>query len=188
MRGLRRDPLLALTAAATLALCIGANTTMFSLVDSILIRPLPYPGSDRIYSINEHIGATENLSIAADYYSLREHNRVFEDVGVFDPLTLNWTGIDKPEQLDAAQVSPSFFRVMGTQPALGRYLAPEEEGPKAPAVAVLSYAFWRNRLGADPNIVGKNIVLDRLPTTIIGVMPQGFDYPKGTAIWQPWPQ
>lgn len=187
LRTLRRDPLLALTAAATLALCIGANTTVFSLVDSILIRPLPYPGSDRIYWIDEHIGPTENLSIAADYYSLREHNRVFKDVGVFDPLTLNWTGIDKPEQLDAAEVSASFFRVMGTQPALGRYLAPAEEGPKAPAVAVLSYAFWRNRLGADPNIVGKTIVLDRRPTTIVGVMPQGFDYPKGTAVWKPWP-
>ncbi len=70
---------------------------------------------------------------------------------------------------------------------MGRTLAPEEEGPKAPPVAVLNYAFWRNRLGADPHIVGKTIVLDRLPTTIVGVMPQGFDYPKGTAIWKPWP-
>jgi len=187
LRGLRHDPLLALTAAATLALCIGANTTMFSLVDSILIRPLPYPSSDRIYWVTEHIGPTENLSIAADYYSLREQNKVFEDVSAFDTLTLNWTGIDKPEQLDAAQVSASFFRVMGTQPLLGRTLAPNEEGPKAPAVAVLSYAFWRNRLDADPNIVGKTIALDRLPTAVIGVMPQGFDYPKGTAIWKPWP-
>jgi predicted permease len=187
LRALRRDPLVALTAAATLALCIGANTTVFSLVDSILIRPLPYPGSDRIYWVTEHIGPTESLSIAADYYSLREQNKVFEDVSAYDTMTLNWTGIDKPEQLDAAQVSASFFRVMGTQPALGRYLAPEEEGPSAPPVVVLSYAFWRNSLGADPNIVGKSITLDRLSTTIVGVMPQGFDYPKGTAIWKPWP-
>ncbi len=187
LRGLRRDPLLAVTAAATLALCIGANTLVFSLVDSILIRPLPYPGSDRISWVTEHIGPTENLSIAADYYSLREQNKVFEDVSAYDTLTLNWTGIDKPEQLDAAQVSASFFRVMGTQPALGRYLTTEEEGPAAPAVVVLSYAFWRNRLGGDPNIVGKSIVLDRLSNTIVGVMPQGFDYPKGTAIWKPWP-
>ena len=74
-------------------------------------------------------------------------------------------------------ISPSFFRVMGTQPMLGRYLAPEEEGPKAPPVAVLSYAFWRNRLGSDPHILGKTIALDRLPRTIVGVMPQGFDFP-----------
>ena len=104
LRGLRRDPFLALTAAATLALCIGANTTVFSLVDSILIRPLPYPGSDRIYWVTEHIGPTESLSIAADYYSLREQNKVFEDVSAYDTMTLNWTGIDKPEQLDTAQV------------------------------------------------------------------------------------
>lgn len=187
LRGLRRDPLLALAATVTLAVCIGANTTVFSLVDSILIRPLPYPGSDRIYWVTEHIGPTENLSIAADYYSLREQNRVFEDVSAYDTLTLNWTGIDKPEQLDAAQVSASFFRVMGTEPALGRYLAPEEEGSAAPSVVVLSYAFWRNRLGADPLIIGKTISLDGLANTVIGVMPQGFDYPKGTHIWKPWP-
>jgi ABC-type antimicrobial peptide transport system permease subunit len=93
--------------------------------------------------------------------------------------------VERPEQLDAATASPSFFRVMGTRPLLGRVLAPEEEGPKAPPVAVLSYAFWRNRLASDPNILGKTIALDRLPRTIIGVMPQGFDFPRGSQLWLP---
>lgn len=186
LRGLRRDPVLALTAAATLALCIGANTTVFSLVNTILVRPLPYPAADRIYWISEVAGRTRSEGGAGpDYYILRKENRVFEDVTAFQSTTLNWTGIEKPEQLDAAVVTPSFFRVMGTQPMLGRYLASGEQGSKAPPVIVLSYAFWRNRMGGDPKAVGKTISLDGLSNTIVGVMPQGFDYPDGTQIWKP---
>ncbi len=187
VRWLRRDPMLALTAGLTLAICIGANTTVFSIVNSILLRPLPYPGSERIYAVIEHTGPGPAEGIGADYYSLREQNRVFEEIAAFDSTTLNWTGVEKPEQLDAAQVTPSFFRVMGTPPMMGRFLAPEEQGEKAPAVVVLSYAFWRSRMGSDPRAVGRTITLDRLPNTIIGVMPQGFDYPRGTQIFRPLP-
>jgi predicted permease len=186
LRNLRRDPFLAVAATLTLAVCIGANTTVFSVANSILIRPLPYPNSDRIDWISERSGpARQDVGAAPDYFSLREHNRIFEDVGAFDPMTVNWTGVESPEQLDTADVSPSFFHVMGTQPMLGRYLASEEQGPKAPPVAVLSYPFWRNRMGSDPHIVGKTIALDRLPRTIVGVMPQGFDFPRGTQLWVP---
>ena len=187
MRGLRRDPMLALTATLTLAICIGANTTVFSIVNSILLRPLPYPGSERIYALTERIGPEADVAVGPDYYSVREENHVFEDVAAFDVLTVNWTGVEKPQQLDAAQVTPSFFRVMGTQPMLGRYLTPEEQGEKAPGVVVLSYAFWRSRMGSDHHVVGKTIELDRLPNTIIGVMPQGFDYPSGMQIFRPLP-
>ena len=187
-RNLGRDPFLALAATLTLAVCIGANTTVFSVANSILIRPLPYPHSERIDWISERSGPSQqDVGAAPDYFALREQNRIFEDVAAFSPFTANWTGIERPEQLDAAGVSPSFFRVMGTQPLLGRVLAPEEEGPKAPPVAVLSYEFWRNRMGSDPHILGKTIALDRLPRTIVGVMPQGFDFPRGTQIWLPHP-
>ncbi len=188
-RNLRRDPFLALAATLTLAVCIGANTTVFSVANSILIRPLPYPNSDRIDWISERSGpAQQDEGAAPDYFAIREQNRIFEDVaslGSLLPTTLNWTGVERPEQLDATSVSPSFFRVTGTEAMLGRYLAPDEEGPKAPPVAVLSYAFWRNRLGSDPHILGKTIALDRLPRTIVGVMPQGFDFPRGTQLWLP---
>jgi predicted permease len=186
VRGLHRDRVLAFTAAATLAICIGANTTVFSLVNSILLRPLPYPGADRIYWISERSGK-EHIEVGAgpDYYMARDQNRAFEDVCAFAPTTLNWTGVENPEQLDTAQVTPSFFRVLGTQPMLGRYLAPGEEGEMPPAVAILSYAFWRSRMGSDPQIVGKTITLDRVPHTIVGVMPQGFDYPSGIHVWKP---
>ena len=186
LRNLRRDPFLALAATLTLAVCIGANTTVFSVANSILIRPLPYPNSERIDWISERSGpARQDVGAAPDYFALRDQNRIFEEVAAFDPMTVNWSGVERPEQLDAADVSPSFFQVMGSRPILGRYLAPEEEGSKAPPVAVLSYAFWRNRMGSDPQIVGKTIALDRLPRTIIGVMPQGFDFPRGTQLWLP---
>jgi putative ABC transport system permease protein len=188
LRNLRRDPFLAVAATVTLAVCIGANTTVFSVANSILVRPLPYPNSERIDWISERSGPPQqDIGAVPDYFALREQNRIFEDVAAFGPITVNWTGVERPEQLDAANVSPSFFRVMGTQPMLGRYLAPEEEGPKAPSVAVLSYAFWRNRLGSDPRILGKTIALDRLPRTIVGVMPQGFDFPRGSQMWLPSP-
>ncbi|PYT26878.1 MAG: hypothetical protein DMG57_20000 [Acidobacteria bacterium] len=185
IRGLRRDPMLALAAALTLAICIGANTTVFSIVNSILLRPLPYPGSERIYWVSQRMGQGREAGLGPDYYSLREENRVFEDVAAHDDLTMNWTGVERPEQLDATHVTPSFFRVMGTQPMLGRTFVPQEQGVKAPAVAVLSYPFWHTRLGGNPNVVGTTIILDRKPTTILGVMPQGFDFPHGTRIWIP---
>ncbi len=186
LRNLRRDPFLALAATLTLAVCIGANTTVFSVANSILIRPLPYPHSDRIDWISERSGPGQQDVVAApDYFAVREQNRIFDDVAAFSPMRMSWTGLERPEQLDAATVSASFFRVMGTQPMLGRYLAADEEGPKAPAVAILSYAFWRNRLASDPKILGKTIALDRLPRTIVGVMPQGFDFPRGSQLWLP---
>ena len=184
--GLRREPMLALTATLTLAIAIGANTAVFSIVDSILIRPLPYPSADRLYWISEHTERwPAGIGIAPDYYSMRERTRAFEDIGAIAWGDVNYGGPDRPEYLHAAQVSPSFFQVMGARPMLGRYLAQEEEGTKAPLVVVVSYTFWRNRLGGDREIVGKNIMLDLRPFMVIGVMRQGFDYPLGTQIWRP---
>lgn len=187
-RALRRDPILWMTATLTLALCIGANTTVFSLVNSILLRPLPFPNADRIYGVSERMGKSQaEIATGADYYSLREAHRVFAEVGAFDTLTVNWSGREKPEQLDAAQVTHSFFAVLGARPMMGRYLAAEEEGRKAPAVVVVSYPFWRARLGGDPHALGQTLTLDGLTHTIVGVMPRGFDYPKGTQLWRPLP-
>ena len=151
VRRLGRDPLLVLSATLTLAVSIGANTTLFSVANSILVRPLPYPRSERIDWIGERSGpAQQDIGAAPDYYRLRDWNRVFEEVAALSPITANWTGVERPEQLDAALVSASFFRVMGKQPAMGRYFAPGEEGSHAPNIVVVSYAFWQSRLGGDP--------------------------------------
>ena len=120
VRSLVRDPLLVFSATLTLAVCIGANTTLFSVANSILVRPLPYPGSERIDWISERSGpAQQDIGTAPDYYRLRDWNRVFEEVAAFNPITANWTGVERPEQLDAAVVSASFFRVMGTRAGHG---------------------------------------------------------------------
>ena len=186
LRSLVRERFLAFVATLTLATCIGANTTVFSVANSILIRPLVYPSSERVVWISEsRVRLDQDIGVAPDYYALREQNQVFEDVASFNPSQLNWTGVERPEQLESADVSVSFFRVMGTRPFLGRYLAADEEGPKSPAVAVISFAFWRNRLGSNSQILGKSIALDRVRHTIVGVMPQGFDFPRGTQVWVP---
>ena len=187
LRSLRRDPVLAQAATLTLAICIGANTTVFSLVNSILLRPLPYPDSGRIYWVSERLGPDQHeIGLGSDYYSLREQGKQLDEIAaLFDRLTVNWNGPERPEQVQAAQTTASFFRVMGTQPMLGRYLAAGEEGRSAPNLAVLSYPFWRSHLGSDPQAVGKSILFDGVPHTIIGVMPQGFDYPQGTEVWRP---
>lgn len=186
LRALASDPVLALTAAATLAICIGANTTVFSIVNTVLLRPLPYPGAERLYWISMVAGKLrQDIPSGPDYYVIRKQQRLFEDVGGFSTTTVNWTGLDKPEQLDVGVVTPSFFHVFATAPLLGRYFLPGEEGPNPPRVVVLSYAFWRNHMGADPHMVGKSMVLDGLTHTIVGVMPQGFDFPYGSEIWRP---
>src|SRR5579871_3012006 len=189
LRRIRLEPTLAIAATATLALCIGANTTVFSLVDSLLLRPLPYPDSERICWVYETIGRNRasEIVMAGDYYSIAEESPIFDSVAAFNTSTANWSGEGRPEQLDTAHVSPSFFRVMATAPMLGRTLAKEEEGSHAPAVVVVSYSFWRSRLSSDPHAVGRKLILDRAPNTIIGVMPQGYDYPRNTEIWQPLP-
>jgi predicted permease len=188
LRTLRREPLLVVTATLTLALSIGANSALFGIANAILLRPLPYPNSSRIDWISERSGPShDEIGTAPDYYRIREWNRVFEEVAAFNPMTVNWTGIERPQQLDAAAVSPSFFRLMGMPPLMGRFLAPDEEGSKAAPVVILSYSLWRNRLGSDAHIIGETITLDRLPRTVIGVMPQGFDFPRGARLWLPWP-
>jgi predicted permease len=186
VRGLRRDPFLTLIATVILAVSIGGNAAIFSVANAVLIRPLPYPGAERIDWISERSGPTQqNFGVAPDYFYLRHENRIFEDVAAYNPTSVNWTGVENPEQLNAAAVTPSFFNVMGMRPMLGRYLAPDEQGSEAPAVLVLSYDFWRNRLDGDRHAVGKTIALDRKPRTIVGVMPRGFDFPRGSQMWLP---
>ena len=186
VRSLSRDPMLVMAAGVTLAVSIAANTTLFSVANSIFLRPLPYPEPQRILWIGERSGpAQQEIGTFPDYYRIRKWNRVFDDVAALNPMTADWTGVDRPEQLDVTAVTSSFFHLMGSQPTLGRYFGNGEDGPHAAKLAVLSYAFWQSRLGGDRNVIGRRIELDRETRTIIGVMPQGFDYPHGTQLWLP---
>ncbi len=186
LRGMRFSPTLTLTVGVILAICIGANTAVFSVVDSVLLRPLPFPAPRQLYWISERFGLMQNaFSTGPDYYSLRQENRVFAEVAAYDTTTMNWSGQDRPEQLLAAQVTPSFFDVFKTRPLLGRYFSEEEQGSNAPPVVVLSFAFWKHHFGGNRNVLGRTILLDGLSRSVIGVMPQGFDYPRGSQVWKP---
>jgi predicted permease len=188
LRGIRRDWALLATVTATLAVCIGANTTVFGIVDSVLLRPLPFADPGRLYWVTETFNRGQmSGAVSPDYYSLRDAHHVFHEVASYMTLTRNWNGVERPEQLDVAEASPSFFGLLGVQPMMGRTFAESEQGAKAPAAVVVSYAFWRNRLGSDPQALGRSLALDGKPYTVIGVMPQGFDYPSGTSVWQPLP-
>jgi hypothetical protein len=127
---LRRQPTLLLAATGTLAIAIGANTIIFSLVNTVILRPLPYPDSNRNYWVSEHWGnLPAGLAVGPDYYSIRDENRVFEAVAAYNTFTLNHTGVEHPEQLDAAGVSPSFFRVIARSFELRRAQGGTESVP-----------------------------------------------------------
>ena len=185
---MRRDPVLAITVTLTLAVGIGAGTTVFSLVDSILLRPLAFPDSQHVYWLAEHTARSpEGVGFGGDYYSLRERKQVFAEVGAYDTSTTNWSGVDRPEQLDSATATPSFFGVLGTHPLLGRTFDEAEQGSRVARLVIISYDFWRTRLNSDPAVLTRTLTLDGSAHQILGVMPQGFDFPKGTQVWRPMP-
>ena len=184
-RALRRQPGFALIAAGTLALGIGASAAVFSVVHGILLKPLGYPGADRVvmlwrtWPIASVFGNDELPWGAMDFQLLAGSARSFESLGAFKPAMVNLTGVGDPERLDGIQVSKGFFPALGVAPRVGRTFTPEEDSPGGPRVAVVSDAFFRERLGSDPAAVGREIALDGEACVIVGVMPPGFGFPHG---------
>src|SRR5262249_43921433 len=160
-----------------LALGIGANTAIFSVVNRVLLFRLPYKDADRLVMVwgsNPQQGADIDLVSQADLADWRAQNTVFEDLAATDDAPYNLTGMGEPESLFGYSLAANFFQVMGLQPALGRAFTPEEERAGAPDVVLLSYRLWQRRFGGDPNAVGRTVTLNGVPHTIIGVMPAGF--------------
>jgi predicted permease len=190
LRVLLRNPAFTVTALLTLALGIGFNTAIFSVVDSVLLRPLPLKDPDRVVSVWEHslrAGIDRNEMAPANYFDLRNQNQVFEGVGAFGEVSLNLTGAGEPERLDGRLVSANVFGLLGVKPALGRTFAPEEDQPGRERVVVLSDGLWRRRFNSDPTIVGRNITLNAEPYTVVGVMPPDFFFPEREGeLWTPW--
>ncbi|MGB6719108.1 MAG: ABC transporter permease, partial [Candidatus Acidiferrales bacterium] len=199
-RILRRSPGFAAVAILTLALGIGANTAIFSVVNAVLLRSLPFPDTQRIVVLGgnatpilNHLGdsppvnAQGGVSIAAaeqmDPVSWRTHVHSFEAVAAYHPGNVNLTGEGGPESVHAAQITPEFFRVLGVAPALGQDFSVDAHG--AATGVVLSWSLWQERYHSDANIVGKPVVVNARPITVLGVMPRGFQFPAGTEIWVP---
>ena len=188
-RILMKQPAVTLVAVVTLALGIGANTAIFSLVNGILLRPLPFREPDRVVRL---IQASPKLGLAtwgisqADFAAYREQNRSFESVALYNSGAINLTGDGEPERLPMTTVTSDFFKVFGVSPLLGRTFVEGEDTQGKNLVCVISYAFWQRRFGGDPNIAGRMLNLNNTPTQIVGVMPAEFKFPRlEIDLWMP---
>ncbi|MET0622688.1 MAG: ABC transporter permease [Pyrinomonadaceae bacterium] len=183
-RSLRNSPGFTLAAVLTLAVSIGANTAIFGLVNAVLLRPLPYPDADQLVKLYGRDAAGENFSVApADFLDHYRQARSFEGLAAYRETPFNLTGRERPERVNGAVVSPEFFALLKVQPRAGRIILPGLDEPGGPRVIVLSDALWQKWYGRDPDVVGKTLNLDGEPRTVIGVMPEGFQFPAGSELW-----
>jgi predicted permease len=189
LRQLRKSPGFTLTAVLSLALGIGANTAIFTVVNGVLLQPLPFPEPDSLVQIWEtkpSQGYFRNVVNGLNFLDWRERTRSFDGIAAVDGGTTNLTGLGDPVALPGMGVSPNFFSILGVSPGLGRSFVPEDGLPGHEQVAVLSFGLWQSRFGGDPGVIGRRILVDGEPNTVIGVMPRGFMLPKLNAdIWRP---
>jgi putative ABC transport system permease protein len=190
LRTMRKTPGFSLIAILTLALGIGASTSIFSVVDAVLLRPLPYHAPDAIVRVWEHdrLRGTDREGFSApDYFDLLDQQRAFSALAALRSSDMTLTGRNaEPERVSVASVTHTFFDVLGRLPALGRTFTADEDRPNGPLVAVLSHEFWTARLGADPSVAGTSITIDGQPYEIVGVMSPGLPMPRPiTAVWVP---
>jgi predicted permease len=188
IRVLLKSPVFAVTAILTLALCIGANTAIYTVVDRVLLRPLPYPQPDRLAMVTTHFerrGNNETGQTGGIWEVLRDHVKL-ADIAVVAGVGMgvNLVAHDQPQYVQLQRVSAGFFRVLAVPPTLGREFTADEDRAGGPPVAVLSFELW-TRLGADSSIVGRSITLRGEPHTIVGVMPSGFTTGSPVDVWTP---
>lgn len=187
-RILMRSPGFTAVVVLTLALGIGANTAMFSIVNAVLLQPLPYPKADRLVQLWEIEGreqARQEPVGPVNFADWQERTGTFEHLAAYRYASLTLTGGDESERILGAAVSATFFSVLGVSPVFGRGFRPEEDIHGNHYVTVLGHGFWKRRFGADPNVVGKTITLDGWNYVIVGVMPPGFEFPQSVELWLP---
>ena len=184
LRWLRKNRGFTVLAVLMLAVGIGVNTAMFSVINAVLLQPLPFAEPDRIVWMNESGPEIKNRQLSyPNFLDWRRRNQVFESMSLFRGWSVNLTGTDKPENLDARGVTSDYFKVMRAALVLGRDFTPEDDQPGAAAVTIISYGFWQQRFAGDPNIVGKQILLEDQPHTIIGVAPSDFTHHGPPPLW-----
>lgn len=190
-RLLRRSPAFSIVAILTLALGIGANTAIFSVVNAVLLRPLPFPEPDRLVRLWESQpakGYHGNVVNPFNFLTWRERTRSFQSMAAISGSTSNITGEGEPLAIDGMRVSPEFFSVLGVAPFLGRAFTAEDGIPGRDSSVILGYGFWQSRYAGDRNIVGRKITVNGEPCSVVGVLPAGFHFPNAKAdIWVPMP-
>jgi putative ABC transport system permease protein len=182
-RQLIRSPGFTAIAVLTLGLGIGANTAIFSVVNAVLLRPLPYPEPSRLVKVEERRpnGAPNTVSYP-NFLDWRKEGAL-ESMALFRPLSFNVGGADRPERVSGALVSADFFRVLSLTPAAGRNFLVGEDAPGRDRVAVISHGLWQRRFGGDPSALGRILTVDGRALTVVGVAPPGFRYPEDTELW-----
>ena len=180
VRGLVKRPGFTLVAVLTLALGIGANTAIFSVVNAVLLRPLAVKDQDQLMTF-WHSAPAKGLAHLdlndALFAYYRDRTRTFQGLAAYETGKFAITGGGEPEVVPAAVVTFNYFDVLGREPLYGRTFTPQEDTPGNNHVALLSYALWQRRYGGNPNIVGQSINLDSVPVTVVGIMPADFDFP-----------
>ena len=185
LRMLAKNPGFTLVAVLTLALGIGANTAMFTVVNTVLLHPLPYPDSGRIANITRGGGGSASVMMFTYW---QQQNLIFEDLTAYDMIGtgLNWSGGDRPELVQGVHVSRNYFRLFGASPILGRAFTAEEDQPGGAHAVVMSYGLWQRRCGGTLSILGKTISLGGAPYTVIGILSPKFQsYPPAVDVWMP---
>jgi hypothetical protein len=194
VRTLRKNPVFAATAILVLALGIGGNTAIFTVIRAVLLKPLEYRDPDRLVylSLDNPKQNTQDVPFTLlRYEETRKTARSFSGVGAFlrSPEAMTLSGGGDAEILNGARVSANFLDILGMQPLLGRSFLGEEDTPAGSPVAMISAGLWKRRFGGDPQVTGKTTLIDSVPYTIIGVLPEGFAFPfSGTDVWvtKPW--
>jgi putative ABC transport system permease protein len=191
-RILRNNPGFALIAVLTLALGIGANTAVFSVVNTVLLRPLPFKSSQRLVYIRQQIPRSHNRVMNTgvsypDYCDWRQENRIFEDLAGFQPSEFNLVNEEGASRISSMDVTSSFFHTLQVSPHLGRFIQEDDERPGAEQVVLLSYSVWKSRFGGQKDIVGQSIRNRDVPYTVIGVLPRHFEFPplNDAELWTP---
>jgi putative ABC transport system permease protein len=188
-RMLRARPGFTLTAVLTLALGIGGTTAIFSLVNAVLLAPLPFRDADRLFMVWEDAtvaGFPRNDVAPGNYAALEAENQVFDGIAAVRHVGFNLSSGGEPLKVEARGVTAGFFPLLGIEPQLGRVFQPDEDKPGANRVAVLSHGLWQRRFGRDPGLVGQDILLDGAKHTVIGVMPKGFQFMESyVGLWVP---
>jgi len=189
LRMLLKNPGFTFVAVLTMALGIGANTAIFSVVNAVLLNPLPFPQPERLIRIYGHFFATgqDNMSASVlEFTDYRDQTQSFEQIAAYDDFSANLTPAGgEPERVEALFVTPELFSVLKVTPQAGRAFLPEEAQDGHDDVVLISDELWRRGFGANPNIVGEEVIVNGRNNTVVGIMPPGFSFPQRTALWKP---
>src|SRR5215472_10815489 len=187
LRMLRKSPILITVAIVTLALGVGANTAVFSVINAVLLRPLPYPDADRVFLVTETWRGQGGGDVSAgNFNDWKAQSTVFARMSALQTASFNLASGDSAERVAGSKVSVDFLETFGIQPLRGRFFTPKENQPGHDQVVVLSEKLWRSQFGSDPDILGKPVQIDGVANTVIGVLPGWFDpIANNDQLWKP---